>query len=194
MCSRASRILGLVTRAVGHVLSPVADVVLYTPLNRQEIENASVVWPPYWLGHIHQLHKAPALPCRVRFFDVLVDELLTAYSLQSSECRRSLAALAFLCRLLNGPNNCPWLLEGMRFRTPTSTRLKSPFELLHAGSNYFRHSPLTLLPFGNYLCSSVDCFADGLRAVLLWIPARHGVRRPSHHLKSSVYILIFMSC
>ncbi|KAG8286052.1 hypothetical protein J6590_068526 [Homalodisca vitripennis] len=106
--------------------------------------------------------------CRsgMRYFDVSVDELSAAYGLRSLECRRRVADISFLSRLINCQINCSSLLEMIRFRIPTGTRQQHLFELSHAARNYLRHSPIPrLMRLGNDICSSVDFFSTSLRAI-----------------------------
>ncbi|KAG8319689.1 hypothetical protein J6590_086482 [Homalodisca vitripennis] len=79
------------------------------------------------------------------YFDVSVDELSAAYGLRSLECRRRVADISFLYRLINCQINCFSLLEMIRFRIPTGTRQQHLFELSHAARNYLRHSPIPRL-------------------------------------------------
>ncbi|XP_054280059.1 uncharacterized protein LOC128998090 [Macrosteles quadrilineatus] len=52
ICTRASRMLGLVFRSARHGLSNHACIILYKSLILQLLEYASLVWSPYHLGHI----------------------------------------------------------------------------------------------------------------------------------------------
>ncbi|KAG8268580.1 hypothetical protein J6590_023961 [Homalodisca vitripennis] len=90
----------------------------------------------------------------MRYFDVSVNELSAAYGLRSLECRRRVADISFLYRLINCQIYCFSLLEMIRFRIPTGTRQQHLFELSHAARNYFRHSPIPRLKrLGNDICS-----------------------------------------
>ncbi|XP_046681504.1 uncharacterized protein LOC124368274 [Homalodisca vitripennis] len=137
------------------------------------LEYYSVVWSPYQHGHIKQLqsvqrHFVRFLGYRsgMRYFDVSVDELSVAYGLRSLECRRRVADISFLSRLINCQINCSSLLEMIRFRIPTGPRQQHLFELSHAARNYLRHSPIPrLMRLGNDICSSVDFFSTSLRAI-----------------------------
>ncbi|XP_046663012.1 uncharacterized protein LOC124355903 [Homalodisca vitripennis] len=173
ICSRASRSLGLIIRTVKHGLSTGAAALMFRTLARPLLEYCSVVWSPYQHGHIKQLQSVQRrfvrfLGCRsgMRYFDVSMDELSAAYGLRSLECRRRVAVISFLYRLINCQIDCFSLLEMIRFRIPTGTRQQHFFELSHAARNHLRYSPIPrLMRLGNDICSSVNFFSTSLRAI-----------------------------
>ncbi|XP_054267140.1 uncharacterized protein LOC128989286 [Macrosteles quadrilineatus] len=174
ICTRASRMLGLVFRSARHGLSNHACIILYKSLILQLLEYASLVWSPYHLGHIYHLQSVQRrfirfLGCRagLDFRDVRVDELSNIYDIPSLENRRRVADVTFLYKLINNQVNCPFLLERINFHVPSRiTRHQRVFELDHTGTNYARSSPIPrIMRLGNVVSSSVDLLTASLGVV-----------------------------
>ncbi|XP_054272741.1 uncharacterized protein LOC128993015 [Macrosteles quadrilineatus] len=144
--------LGLISKTSRHGLSANSSTILFKALVRQLLEYASVVWSPYLLGQINHLESVQRrfvrhMGCRagVNLMDVPVEAISAAYGLQSLECRRRVADVAFLIKLLNNQISSPFLLERINLHDPISTRHQRLFELDHASTSYLRFCPIPRL-------------------------------------------------
>jgi hypothetical protein len=80
--------------------------------------------------------------------------------LVSLQCRRNVADVKFLCKLIVGEVDCPELLEKISFRVPRlNWRDKSNFLLPLWKTNIIAGSPLIrMFDMGNSLAEEVDLF------------------------------------
>lgn len=173
ICSKASRVLGLLIRSARSGLSIHSITTLYKTLLLPIMEYASVIWKPFYLHHIIRLERLQRRFVRLvgtrlgmPFFEVPVEDLMTQLNLCPLATRRDLADLFFLFKLINGMLDCPDLLSMVNFRIPRSTRSTELFAHQHHRTNYLKFGTMARLHrLGNSVPPDVDFFCTSLRAL-----------------------------
>jgi hypothetical protein len=115
---------------------------LYSAFVRSGLEYASTVWAPYYL-----YAKAGLERVQRRFLKQLLYKveghypprgsdqigLLRQFCLVSLQCRRNVADVKFLCKLIVGEVDCPELLEKISFRVPRHNSRENLISYCHSG-------------------------------------------------------------
>lgn len=150
--SRASKSLGYIIRNSKDFKNISTLKLLFFAFVRPHLEYASLVWSPYHSAHISRLEGVQR-----RFLKLLVFKLdqvyppngiaqnllLSRFSVESLQCRRTHSALVFLFNLLHNRVNCPQILQQLYFLTPRlSSRSNDLFYLLPPRTNIRMNSPM----------------------------------------------------
>ncbi len=113
VCKKTKRLVGLVHRRFSAHASPDALVLLYKSFVRPHLEYASAAWSPYHKGEIKQLESIQKFALKVCLKawnnSVSYDSMLEMSGLRSLECRRKIARVCHLFKVIfeltHFPNN-----------------------------------------------------------------------------------------
>lgn len=165
--------LGFIIRNTTNFQNINAVKLLYTTLVRSHSEYASIIWCPKYRIHIDNLEKIQRRFLKYLYYKIEGTyppigypqaELLTRYSIDSLEDRRTKAYLIFLYNLLRNNIDCQQILNMLNFHVPRPpSRLHNTFYLPATRTNVKKYSPLhNMCNFCNNLHGTVDIFSCNL--------------------------------
>ena len=162
---KASKLLGFVTRNCTK-FSVNATRLVYCSLVRSILEYCSVVWSPYYCGHIDTLERIQhrfLRHCAFRLHCVIVDHnygpLEQQLALPQLRKRRDISGAIFVYRIIHYLINCPDLLCRIQFNIPRhGLRHQATFNIPFHRTSYGVCNPLDRYMGILNDCGTVDIF------------------------------------
>lgn len=152
LTSNCFRLLGFIFRNTGDFSKEHTFKILFNSLVRSRLEYSATVWSPFYQLHIESLEKIQRRFLKYLSFKLdgsypeigyPTENLLSRFSMESLEARRTKSQVIFLRNLLYGNIDCTEILQELRFQVPRPTsRSFNTFALRTPRTNVLKFSPL----------------------------------------------------
>jgi hypothetical protein len=160
--SRASRMLGFISRVTKPLRSPEVVKTLYTSYVRSILEYCSPVWCPHFGVHIDRIERIQHRTLRMlnylsyKRWDTY-GEAERCHGLQPLSVRRRIADQVLLYKIVNSTIDCPSLNELVLYKVPRAvTRHPQTFSISRFETSYARNK---------YIRRSCECYNSMFQAV-----------------------------
>lgn len=148
ICSKASKMLGFITRSTKDFPDTLSFKVLYCSLVRSVLEFSSCVWNPAYFLHSGRIEKIQhqalrTLRYRMRSPHLSYSDLEKHFDLLPLSTRREMYDCITFFNILHSKLDCPDLVSSVNINIPTySTRSHLPFRPPFVSTKYLQNSPM----------------------------------------------------